>query len=331
MAKRKPQLSRENITALKADIVKRGDIGGGKLIEEATGIKPPIIEKPPRNLPEYFSPSAKARTAGGGFMDPRPDQIRGTSPEIELQKEREKLLETELPERAELDPERISIEKVPIIGNIASSLISVKRVTDKLGLSKAIGVNVISKFLGDLGGEEISPRQLRTLQLTAIERAEIERGLTANEAFGAFVEGVPIIGTLVAKYAAGLETPTGNAAEVVNNIRKERKRIANIETNVKLGYLPITAAQEQVKDIELNIQKLESRLRLLINNSPTLKFNSDGVNTIETEILSAREKIFQAKNNILTGKLNDPDELNLYLKTQELGGDIEEFDRKNLF
>ena len=102
---------------------------------------------------------------------------------------------------------------------------------------------------------------------------------------------------------------------------KEKRRISNIETNVKLGYLPISVAQEQLKDIEDNVQRLESRLRVLINNSPELKFNSDLVNTYETEILLTREKIFQGKLNVLTGATQDPTELQILqqLMSQEEG------------
>ncbi len=153
----------------------------------------------------------------------------------------------------------------------------------------------------------LNPQEQRTAVLTQIEKQEIERGLTASEEFGSFIEAIPILGGLVTKYASGLiETPAGNTQEVVSNILKERRRLANIETNVKLGYLPVSVAQEQVTDIENNVQRLESRLKLLINNSPQLKFNSDGVNTIETTILQTKEKIFQAKQNILTGQSTDP-------------------------
>jgi hypothetical protein len=73
----------------------------------------------------------------------------------------------------------------------------------------------------------------------------------------------------------------------------------------------VSVATEQLTDIENNVQRLESRLKLLINNSPELKFNSDLVNTYETEILLTREKIFQGKLNVLTGASVDPTELQI--------------------
>ena len=52
----------------------------------------------------------------------------------------------------------------------------------------------------------------------------------------------------------------------------------------------------------LNIQALESRIKLLINFSPDLRFNSDEVNVIETEILTVREVIFAAQKEVLKGQ-----------------------------
>ena len=116
---------------------------------------------------------------------------------------------------------------------------------------------------------------MRSAALTEIERQEIERNLTASEKFGAFVEGIPFFGSFAQKFAGGLiETPSENAREVKSNLLKEKRRIANIETNVKLGYLPVSVAQEQVRNIENEVQAGESRIKLLVNNSPELKFNS---------------------------------------------------------
>jgi len=228
--------------------------------------------------------------------------------EESIEAERERLTTEEAPVRRELDPNRTGLEELPVLGPAA------KKIFDLI------------PFLDDEAKTEVAlqPEILRTAALTEIERQEIERGLSASEEFGTYIESIPIIGGLVSKYASGLiETPSGNTKEVVSNIRKERRRISNIETNVKLGYLPVVTAQEQITDIEENVQRLESRVKLLIQNSPQLKFNSDGVNTIETEILTTNEKIFQAKQNILTGQSQDPLEIQLLQKMEELAEEEE--------
>jgi len=231
-----------------------------------------------------------------------------------IEEERARLTAEETPVRRELSPETGLGEGIPIIGGI-------------MGVSRRILEKPIKKLFGLESSPELilQPEVMRTVALTEIERQETERGLTLNEQFGAFVESIPVAGSLAAKYAGGLiETPSENAKQVKQNILKERKRIANIETNVKLGYLPVEVAQEQVIDIEQNVQRLESRIRMLINNSPELRFNSDYVNTVETEILATREKAFQAKQNILTGASVNPDEVQLLSKLQDLAGTTEE-------
>lgn len=221
--------------------------------------------------------------------------------------ERERLITEETPQRRELDPEMGILEDVPVLGG----LVGASRRLIGTPLKKALGIKL------NQADPDITPEQLRTFALTEIERQEVERGLTLNEKFGEFVEAIPLAGSLASKYAGGLiETPSENAKQVKANILKERRRIANIETNVKLGYLPVSVAQEQITDIESNVQRLESRMRLLINHSPELRFNSDYVNTVETEILATREKAFQAKQNILEGATQNPDEIQLLKQLQ---------------
>lgn len=233
-----------------------------------------------------------------------------------IEQERQRIIAEETPQRRQLDPTEGSFfERIPGIGG----LVSVSRTVIGEPVKKALGIKTTQ-------GLELTPDQLRTAGLTEIERQEIERGLTANEAFGAFIEAIPLGGNQAAKYAGGLiETPSENAREVKSNILKEKRRISNIETNVKLGYLPVPVAEEQLNDIESNVQRLESRIRLLINNSPELRFNSDYVNTVETDILATREKVFQAKQNILTGATKDPSEIEILMRLKELSdeGEVE--------
>lgn len=227
-----------------------------------------------------------------------------------VEAERARLIAEETPVRRELEPELTGLERIPVVGGTIGALSNIfQRIAQELGLDEG----------------SLQPEELRTMALSEIERQEVERGLSASETFGQLVEGIPVIGSLASKYAGGLiETPSENAREVKSNILKEKRRISNIETNVKLGYLPVSVAREQIEDIEENVQRLESRIRLLISNSPELKFNSDFVNTIETEILATREKGFQAKSNILTGATRDAAEIDLLLKLQSMEGEVEQ-------
>ena len=83
----------------------------------------------------------------------------------------------------------------------------------------------------------------------------------------------------------------------------------NLEMKVKDGTLAMVTGREMINDVDLNIQRMESRIKLLIFSSPDLKFNSDGVNFIEIKILEARERVFFALINVERGEATDPSEL----------------------
>ena len=208
------------------------------------------------------------------------------TPEQEaIEEERARLTAEEPPVRRELSPDLVPAETIPVLGGIEGASRNLV-----LDLYKKAGI----EFQDNEGKPLLlQPQQLRTATLTRIEQEEIDRGLTASERFGSFIEGIPIAGSLVAKYASGLiETPSSNAREALSNIRKERRRISNIVTN---------------------------DIKLLFSETPQIKFNTDAGKTIEAEILLTKEKIFQGKQNILEGALINPDEIQLFLKLQSLG------------
>ena len=241
----------------------------------------------------------------------REARLEGTAPigtaqaQAEIAKEQARLTAEEQPVRRELDPNITGLERIPVIGGVIGTLgdTFVRPIYKKLGIKTTKGLH---------------PEELRNAALTEIERQEIERGLTYSESFGRIVESIGLSKVDLFGLSAKdlIETPSENAKEVKSNILKEKRRISNIETNVRYGYLPVSVAQEQIGDIEENIQRLESRIRLLIYKSPELRFNSDFVNTIETEILATREKLFQAKLNVLQGKKAEPTDLQLLQQMQ---------------
>jgi len=210
--------------------------------------------------------------------------------------ERQRLISQEMPQITELNPKLAPLEEKPIIGSI---------------------VKGIQPLWEKIMGKGTAPQmeQVLTFAKNDIQRKEIEKGLTWSESVGALVEGMP--GGAKATSYLNIETPRGNLEEVHKDILSQYRRISGIESNVKMGYLPIEVADTQIKDIEQYILKQEARLRLLIQNSPSLNFNSDRVNGFETDILKVKEKLFQAKLNILTGAETDPSELDIYMKQQQ--------------
>lgn len=216
-----------------------------------------------------------------------------------VEAEQQRVFEEEQPTRRELDPARTLLEKTPILGGTLGALANIMADILPGKAEKAVG-------------RQLTPDELRTTALTEIEKQEVEKGLTASEKFGELVEGIPVVGSLASKYAGGLiETPSENTQTILKELKTEKTRATNVEIKVKDGTLPTSAGLEMINDIDLNIQRMESRIKLLVSRSPELKFNSDGVNFIETKILEARERLFNAKINIVAGASQNPSDIQI--------------------
>ena len=227
----------------------------------------------------------------------------------------------EAPTRRDLSPVDRPGSQIPIIGGIATPI-------SNMIISKLAKSEFLKKRGWDFQSQDITPEQLRTAALTQIEEDVYNEGITASEKFGAFVESIPIAGSLIRKYAGGtIETPTGNVETLVNTIRSERGRATKYETWAKQGELDPDIAFRRIEEVELNVQMLESRIKLLTNYSPELRFNSDGLNKVETEILRTREVLLAAKANALRGAIKNPDDMNSFMALQsfdsEDAGDFE--------
>ena len=205
-----------------------------------------------------------------------------------------KTIEEEEPVRRELAPEKRFGEEVPVVGGIISVGTNILADAARRGL---LGEKQKMKMI-EAGA--LQPELLRTAALTQVESQVYAEGVTKSEKFGALIEGIPIVGSLVSKYASGLiETPTGNVNTLVQNIKTERRRATKYETWSRTGVITPDVAKEKIEEIELNVQRLESRIKLLANFSPELRYNSDGLNKIETELLSTREILLESKLRVI--------------------------------
>ena len=57
-------------------------------------------------------------------------------------------------------------------------------------------------------------------------------------------------------------------------------------------------AEQELEIAQQDAQRMESRLKLLINHSPSLQFNSDEINVIETEMFTYKELLFAIEQRI---------------------------------
>jgi len=221
------------------------------------------------------------------------------------------VFEETLPERTELDiPEPTAIEKIPVMG---------------------AGIGAITQVILDafpnLDSKEVqtliqNPETAREMALQTIQQKVIDEGITAGEKFGAVIESIPVVGSLVSKYASGLiEDPKGNVDTLLTEIQSERERASVLAEKAMTGKLgnPLIAV-EQIEDIENNIFKLEQRIKLLSLESAQLRANGDQLNRIEEVILRTKERIFIAKQAAAGGTIAPATDSNIFLTLQELEG-----------
>ena len=229
----------------------------------------------------------------------------------EMEERERVMIEEETPERRELDPIMAPREDFPVIGplltKIQEGIISLARIGTP-------GIDIEGPNMPD----QLQPEELRTVALTQIEREEITRGLTNSEKFGSFIESLNV-GELK-KFipgAAGAELPSENVATVLKSLRILKSRAIDVELKYKKGLIRTrSSALARLTEIENEIQRGESRMKMLIQGSPELKFNSDGVNFIELKILEARERLFDSKIAVEFGDSGSPEDIEILLAQQ---------------
>ena len=223
-------------------------------------------------------------------------------------------LEGERPVRRELDPQLEEGEDFPVFGPLLVKIRNTLRKIEPLSIFEDDSI------------VDFQPEELRTLALSEIEKREIERGLTDSEKFGSFIEALNV-GELK-KYipgAAGAELPSQNVQTVLKSLRVLKSRSIDIELKFQKGLLSRSAANERIALIENELQSGESRMRLLIQNSPELKFNSDGVNFIELKILETNERLFDSKVAVASGVSGDVSDIDLLIELQR-NVNVEDFE-----
>ncbi len=248
---------------------------------------------------------------GGAFSERVPGEIALRQQETEAQRieEQQRILqETQAPVRRELDPQRTELEKVFVAGPL------LQKISDLLDPDITEGSTAEAfRRLTPEQREAMSPQDLKTIALSEIERNEIEAGLTQSEQFGSFVESLSLGG--LSNFAA--EKPSENVQTILRRVKTAKTRATNAEIKVKDGTWRQSYGEEVIDGIENDLQSMESRMKMLIQNSPELKFDSDGVNFIEDKIFEARERLFSARINMVSGATQDPSEIQVLIALQD--------------
>ena len=290
-----------------------------------------VLPKTAATTPETFTDPRTGRAAGITTPDGRtflglgPEDVariaageqervarpEGTAPvgtaaaAADIERQQQLLQTTGAPVRRELDPTLQFREDVPVIGPL---LIKIRKAT--IGLLEK---TPLGKFVSSDEFFKLQPEELSTAALTQIEKNEIEKGLTRSEKFGSAIESLGLGG--LTNFAA--EKPSENVKSILRQIKIAKTRATNAEIKVKDGTWRKEYGKEVITGIENDLQKFESRMKLLIQDSPEFKFDSEGVNFIEDKVFEARERLFAAKINMLSGAAKDPSEIQLLIALQE--------------
>ena len=158
----------------------------------------------------------------------------------------------------------------------------------------------------------LTPEELRMIAISELHTKENERFLTDSEKFGSFVEALP--GGALEKWVPGTaeaELPSDNIQTILQGARVLKTRLADIESKAETGELTQSQANARIALIDEELDRAEHDIALLIQDSPVMKFNSDGVNFIELKILEIRERSFDAKKAAITGQVRDITDLEI--------------------
>ena len=227
----------------------------------------------------------------GEMIPLQPEDLRGDPSEIipQTQLEAAGAFEQVTPQEISLQPEgTIDVPLAgPAGGGIVGAILNNELVNDlvkKYAHEDSIAAREAFPVLG--------PETQREMALRAIRQKSFDEGVSFAESIGAFIEAIPAVGSLASKYASGLtQTPSGNAEDVLSEINKVKEAASTGQEKVRNGLEDPDYGLGRARSMEEQLAKLEGRMKLLINTSSILRANSDNVNTIQEQILEAKEKV----------------------------------------
>lgn len=272
-----------------------GGVQPGEVFRDQTGrlagITTPdgrvLLGLSPAEVREHAARFQQQTEVPQGAADPevRLQQEREQKRQEQIQAEEQALIEGVQPiEERELSPEAVAGESIPLIGTAQAALQN----------------TITSVFPKAFRGAKFQtvPELLQNEALTEIEKEVFDKGLTNNEKFGSLIEAIPVVGSLVSTYASGLiETPSSNIRDLEAQIEKTEQRAGDFESWVSAGIIKGDQALTIIDGMQDNLQRMESRIKLLTIHSPRLRTNRDKVDEIQIKILRAKERI--QKNRLI--------------------------------
>jgi len=325
--KKKPFVSGQNpVNAAQA----QGNIGDrGKILSDPDRLE--IARARARRAGELGTPVLDKATGdiAPSVEESAAQEVAAREAQAQAFLEEKQFSEETLPKRVELNtPQLTGVEALPVVGPSLAS--DIGRGLSAAGqgipaLTQIQGIPVTKEDFGVKDDIELqtllqNPQTAREVALQQIQQDVIDKGTTSSEKFGSIVEGIPIVGSLAAKFAGRMiEDPAGNVQTLVTEIQSERERASVLAEKAATGKLgdPQVAFQ-QIEDIEDNMFRIEQRIKLLSLESAVLRANADELNRIEEVILRSKERVFIAKQAAAAGMVAPATDSNIFLTLKDL-------------
>ena len=218
-------------------------------------------------------------------------------------------------------------EGAPVIGPSLGAFAEVpSRPQGLLGIARSKGW-IKEPVTGKEAFGELPDETIREAALREIRQKSFDKGISLRETFGTVVEGIPLVGSLVSKYARGLiETPSANAQTVTSEINRIKEAASTGQEKVRNNLEDPEYGLTRAREMEEDLAQLQGRLKLLINTSPILRANADEVNLLQEQVLEAQEKVSRYRNAAtfgLTAQLTGtgrvvPTDEQIYFELKEL-------------
>jgi len=239
----------------------------------------------------------------------------------------------------EVTPEEVSLQEgtfvppVPIGGpagaGVVQGILQNPRIKEWMASQVGLRTLAVSAITPEEAFPTLTDETLREAALREIRKESYKKGISSRETFGAFVEAIPLFGSLVSRYVGGLvEAPYSNAMSVLDEINKIKEAASTGQEKVRNGLEDPDYGLGRAREMEEDISKLEGRIKLLKETSAILQANTDEVNKIQEQILETREKIAryrQASEFGLTASLTGtgrviPTDEQIYFELKDMKG-----------
>ena len=143
------------------------------------------------------------------------------------------------------------------------------------------------------------------LQLNELDVKLIKQGEQDISFLAQLVEGLPVIGGIARKHFGGAITPT-IAAQRVDDLASNIQQMGNTVRDYRMAAARTPANKdvylELLEETEIEIKNAESRMKLLIIQSPTLQNSPEEVETLQSKTNRALNRIGDARNAMILGE-----------------------------